>query len=255
MDFTQLNSWLEKLRPVLKSSQADFLVKELYALNARTNRAQDAKLDDLVEEIRKENETNLKLLKPGLQLNGSVIDEYAPALEYMNLTPVRQGSLGFDEHIAIVRRAAQELLQDNENWLVKGRGGSLTIWYLPFQDALNQDFQTRNAIYLDCWIDRSKNHLEIAVYSNKHKLPAEIDQKAMRKSLVKELRGLCDETGLSTLAPCTGETFQVTHIDLPRGSTTSDSAKEQLSNLHPLASQIDNWLRDGFVKWKEKYLS
>lgn len=165
MDFTQLNAWLDTLKPVLKSAQAEFLIKELYALNGRTNRARDFALDDLSEKIRQKNEESLKVLKDGLQLSGSVVEEYEPALVFLGLTSARNGSLGFDSHISTVREAAQQLLSGDSRWKISGGEGSMTIRYLPLQERLNKDFQGANVINLDCWLDRSKNYLELAVYS------------------------------------------------------------------------------------------
>lgn len=251
MDFTQLNSWLDTLKPVLKSAQAEFLIKELYALNGRTNRARDGELDNLAEKIRQENVESFKVLKEGLQLSGSVFEEYEPALVFMGLMAARKGSLGFDSHISIVREAAQELLSEDNRWKISGGEGSMTIRYLPLQEMLNRDFQGANVLNLDCWLDRSKNHLELAVYSIKNKIPASINDVKLRKSLVNELRTICAESELTCLHCQSGDNFQVARICLPRNSTNLNSAREQLGVLLPLASHIDRWLESRFGEWKE----
>jgi hypothetical protein len=251
MDFTQLNSWLDTLRPILKSAQAEFLIKELYTLNSRTNRARDGEFDNLAEKIRQENVESLKVLKEGLQLSGSVAEEYEPALVFMGLMAARRGSLGFDSHISIVREAAQELLSEDNRWKISGGEGSMTIRYLPLQEMLNRNFQGANVLNLDCWLDRSKNHLELAVYSIKNKIPATINDVKLRKSLVNELRRICLVSELTRLQCQSGDNFQVARIALPRNSTSLDSAREQLGVLLALATHIDRWLESSFREWKE----
>jgi hypothetical protein len=254
IDFNQVNSWLESLRPVLKSKQADFFINELHALNARTNRAESTNLDDLAQLIIQRNEDSIATLKAFNRLDSCVIDEYEQALVHLGLLSSRRGSLGYDEHITRVREAAQAVFQNDTQWRISGGEGSLTLRYLPFQNAINQLFQARNILNLDCWLDRSKNFLEIAVYSIKNKMPQGVDDKSLRKSLVETLRSLLQDAKIDNISIVDTDTFQVARIDLPRGTTTVASATERLKALESFGSLISAWLENGFEEWNKDNL-
>lgn len=252
IDFTQINSWLDTLRPVLKSKQADFFITELYTLNARTNRAESSELDDLTQMIIQRNGVSITTLKASSRVDSLVVDEYEQALVYLGLLSARNGSLGYDEHIARVREAAQAVFQNDVRWQISGGEGSLTLRYLPFQTAINQLFQTRNSVNLDCWLDRSKNFLEIAVYSIKTNIPQNVNDKSLRKSLVAVFRSLLHATEIDNLSRVDTDTFQVARINLPRGTTTVASAKEKLKALASFGSLVGAWLENGFDEWKRE---
>lgn len=250
LDFNQINSWLETLRPVLKSAQADFVINELSVLNSRTNRAESSELDDLVQKIIQKNEESVATLKRGGRVDSSEVDEYEHALVYLGLLSARRGSLGFDEHIARVREAAWNLFKNNVQWQISGGEGSITLRYIPFQKAINQVIGAIGGINLDLWIDRSKNFLEIAVYSTKNNIPYGINDKLLRKSLVFSLRKLLKDSNINGMIVVDTDTFQIARVDLPRGTTTVASAIERLQSLEVFGNALEQWLETGFKEWQ-----
>lgn len=245
MNFTQLNTWLETLKLLPMSTQANFLINELYALNAKTSRAQSDEVELLVEEIRSAHEKDINVLKTNLQISPLLIDEYEPALASLNLMAVRRGSHGYDQHLAIVRQAANDLFSENQKWSITGGEGSVTLRYLPLQEKLSQLVGVNNGINLDCWMDRSKNHLEIAFYSIKPKLPTDFDEKDFRRSLIQKFRNLFTDLASDTFIVRTGSNFQVAHISLPRETTTLETAKANLALLAQMSILIDKWIETG----------
>ncbi|MBV5328992.1 MAG: PD-(D/E)XK nuclease family protein [Chlorobium sp.] len=251
MDFTQLNSWLDTLKPKMKNAQAELLINELYTLNSRTNRAKDDAMIRLKDKIKEDNKESYDVLK-GNWLSGceSVVEVYEPALTYIGLRPARQGSLGYDKHISIIKTAAEKLFPaaENSNWTISGGEGSLTLRYKPLQDKLDEMFNTPGyRVNFDCWLDRTKNYLELAVYSvinDKSDMDKETTDPENRQVLVEMLKDICKTVNDKRLEVSVKNNFQVAKINLPREHTDADFAEKQLKVLSTLEEKIDEFLKE-----------
>ncbi|OQX05446.1 MAG: hypothetical protein BWK76_27475 [Desulfobulbaceae bacterium A2] len=241
MNFTQLNSWLDTLKPIAKSGQAEFLINELYCLNNRTSRATDDEMIRLADKVRQEHSQSCEeLRKEQPHEYEAVLEAYEPALSYIGVVPARQGSLGYDEHINVIKEAAEQLFK-NSQWTISGGQGSLTLRHKLLQDK-NLYAKPGYRVNFDCWLDRAKNYLELAVYSvnNNSSGVDKVQDQANRKELVVKLRDACKNTKDSRLIVVDKDNFQVAKINLPRNQPILiEFAKKQLEVLSKLAKEIE----------------
>ncbi|MBV5328993.1 MAG: hypothetical protein JZU65_15425 [Chlorobium sp.] len=155
--------------------------------------------------------------------------------------------------ISLVRAAAIKLFIYNSNawndWTISGGQDSLIIRHKPLQNDIDEMFGTPGyRVNLDCWLDHTRNYLELAVYSvinDKSVMDKETDRKN-RQLLARMLREICQKVNDQRLEVSSKNNFQVARIALPQSTTTPKSAETQLEVLLEVAAKIKEHLPISF---------